>query len=89
VLRRAAQSHFVDPSSPWPPSAAAAIRIAFSGISTFFGFLFETLVARDLRVYAQASDARILQCRDSDGLEVDAIVEAADGRRMALELELG
>ncbi len=45
----------------------------------FMGRLFESLVIRDLRVYAQADDATVLQYHDSTGLEVDAIVEAADG----------
>ena len=44
---------------------------------------------RDLRVYAQAADARVLQYRDSRGLEVDAIVESADGRWAAFEVKLG
>ncbi|HXC44965.1 MAG TPA: DUF4143 domain-containing protein, partial [Solirubrobacteraceae bacterium] len=48
-----------------------------------------SLVVRDLRVYAQASDARVLQYRDSQGLEVDAIVEVADGRWGAFEIKLG
>ncbi len=43
------------------------------------GLLFESLVVRGLRVYAQASDATILHYRDNTGLEVDAIVEVADG----------
>jgi len=54
-----------------------------------FGFLFESLVIRDLRVYAQAVDARVLQYRDSHGLEVDAIVEVADGSWAAFEIKLG
>jgi predicted AAA+ superfamily ATPase len=53
------------------------------------GFLFESLVVRDLRVYAQATDAQVSQYRDSSGLEVDAIVEAGDGRWMAFEVKLG
>jgi len=44
---------------------------------------------RDLRVYAQAADADVLQYRDSNGLEVDAIVETADGRWSAFEIKLG
>ena len=54
-----------------------------------FGFLFESLAVRDLRVYAQAADATVLQYRDNTGLEVDAIVEAADGRWAAFEIKLG
>lgn len=53
------------------------------------GFLYESLVVRDLRVYAQASDAPVLQYRDNTGLEVDAVVEAADGRWGAFEVKLG
>ena len=53
------------------------------------GHLFEALVIRDLRVYAQASDASVLQYHDNTGLEVDAIVEAADGRWAAFEIKLG
>ena len=44
---------------------------------------------RDLRVYAQASDATVLHYRDNTGLEVDAIVEVADGRWAVFEVKLG
>ncbi len=54
-----------------------------------FGFLFESLAIRDLRIYAQAADAQVLQYRDNTGLEVDAIIEAADGRWAACEIKLG
>lgn len=87
VLRRASKRHFVDPSL-----AVAAIRATPDRLLQdlkLFGFLFESLVVRDLRVYAQALDASVLQYRDSDGLEVDAIIEAADGRWAAFEIKLG
>jgi predicted AAA+ superfamily ATPase len=87
VLRSAAKRHFVDPSL-----AVAALRATperLLGDLKLLGFLFESLVVRDLRVYAQASDARVLQYRDSHGLEVDAIVEVADGRWAAFEIKLG
>jgi predicted AAA+ superfamily ATPase len=87
VLRSAAKRHFVDPSL-----AVAALRATPERILQdikLLGFLFESLVVRDLRVYAQASDARVLQYRDSQGLEVDAIVEVADGRWGAFEIKLG
>jgi predicted AAA+ superfamily ATPase len=54
-----------------------------------FGFLFESLVIRDLRVYAQANDADVFHYRDNTGLEVDAIVEAQDCRWAAFEVKLG
>jgi predicted AAA+ superfamily ATPase len=86
-LRTAPKRHFVDPSL-----AVAALRATpdrLLGDLNLLGLLFESLVVRDLRVYAQAADARVLQYRDSGGLEVDAIVEAADGRWMAFEVKLG
>jgi hypothetical protein len=87
VLRSAAKRHFVDPSL-----AVAALRATPERLLQdlqLFGFLFESLVVRDLRVYAQAIDAQVLQYRDSNGLEVDAIVETADGRWAAFEIKLG
>lgn len=86
-LRAGAVRHFVDPSL-----AVAALGIAPDRLLAdlkFFGFLFESLVIRDLRVYAQAADARVYHYREKDGLEVDAIVETADGRWAAFEIKLG
>ena len=55
----------------------------------FLGLLFESMVVRDLRVYAQAADAEVFHYREKGGLEVDAIVQAADGRWVAFEVRLG
>ncbi len=44
---------------------------------------------RDLRVHAQAINARVHHYRDNTGLEVDAIVDAGMGRRAAFEIKLG
>ncbi len=86
-LRTAPKRHFVDPSL-----AVAALRATPERLLdnlNLLGFLFESLVVRDLRVYAQAADGRVLQYRDNGGLEVDAIVETGDGRWMAFEVKLG
>jgi predicted AAA+ superfamily ATPase len=50
--------------------------------------LFESLVVRDLRVYAQARGGRVLHVRDEYGLEVDAIIELPDGTWAAFEVKL-
>jgi uncharacterized protein len=87
VLRNAPRRHFVDPSL-----AVAALRATPERLLQdlkLFGFLFESLVVRDLRIYAQAADAQVLQYHDSDGLEVDAIVQAAAGPWAAFEVKLG
>ncbi len=86
-LRTMPKRHFVDPSL-----AVAALRATPERLLrdlNLFGFLFESLVVRDLRVYAQSADARVAQYSDNRGLEVDAIVEAGDGRWLALEVKLG
>jgi predicted AAA+ superfamily ATPase len=87
VLRSGSRHHFVDPTL-----AVAALRATpnlLLKVLKLFGLIFESLVVRDLRVYAQAMDAQILQYRDNTGLEVDIIVEAADGRWGAFEVKLG
>ena len=86
-LRGAAKRHFVDPSL-----AVAALRADPDRLLqdlAWLGFLFESLVIRDLRVYAGSSDAEVLQYRDNTGLEVDAVVQAAGGAWAALEVKLG
>ncbi|WP_310570537.1 DUF4143 domain-containing protein, partial [Gemmatimonas sp.] len=75
-----------------PSLAAAALRATPARLLAdlnALGLLFESLVVRDLRVYAQASDAPVLHYRDNTGLEVDAIVEVSDGRWAAFEVKLG
>lgn len=87
TLRNAPVRHFVDPSL-----AVAALRATPERLLAdlaFLGFLFESLAVRDLRVYAQAVDAEVFHYREKDGLEVDAIVEAGDGRWAAFEVKLG
>lgn len=87
ILRRSPKRHFVDPSL-----AVAALRATPGRLLedlSLFGLLFESLVIRDLRVYAQAADARVFHYRDNTGLEIDAIVETADGRWAAFEVKLG
>ena len=87
TLREAPVRHFVDPSL-----AVAALRATAPRLTVdleFLGLLFESMVIRDLRVYAQAADAQVFHYREKEGLEVDAIVEAADGRWAAFEIKLG
>ena len=87
TLRKMPVRHFVDPSL-----AVAALRATPARLTAdleFLGPLFESMVVRDLRVYAQAADAQVFHYREKGGLEVDAIVEAADGRWAAFEIKLG
>jgi predicted AAA+ superfamily ATPase len=71
-LRKAPKRHFTDVS--------LAVAVLGAGENSllndlnFTGFLFESLVTHELRVYAQANDAKVYHYRDSSGLEVDCIV---------------
>jgi uncharacterized protein len=86
-LRVSPKWHFIDPSL-----AAAALGASSRALiddPRTLGLLFESLVVRDLRVYADAIGGAVLHYRDEQGLEVDAIVELTDGRWAAFEVKLG
>ena len=87
ALRTAAKRHFVDPSI-----ATAVLRASPESILEdfeTFGFLFESLCTRDIRVYAQANDGDVFHYRDKTGLEADMIISLHDGRWAAVEVKLG
>jgi predicted AAA+ superfamily ATPase len=86
-LRAAAVRHFVDPSLAVASARATPERLL--GDLRWLGLLFENLVIRDLRVYAQAIDAEVFSYRDETGLEADAVIEMPDGRWAAFEVKLG
>lgn len=86
-LRQGPKRHYVDPSL-----AVAALRGSAARLTkdlNFLGLLFESLVIRDLRIYAGPLDGHVAHYRDSDGLEVDAVVHLDDGRWGAFEVKLG
>ncbi len=86
-LRTAPKRHFVDPSLAVAALSAGPEHLLHD--FDWFGFLFESMVVRDLRVYAQASRASVYHYRDNTGLEVDAVVDAGPGRWAAFEIKLG
>ena len=55
----------------------------------YLGLLFESLVIKDLRILADACGGKLFHYRDSRRLEIDAIVEYADGTWGAFEIKLG
>jgi hypothetical protein len=54
-----------------------------------FGFLFESLVERDLSIYAQAMNASLYHYQDYKNNEIDAVIELDDGNWVAIEIKLG
>ncbi len=80
--------HLADPSL-----AVALLRMTparmLSDLETT-GFLFESLVAHDLRIYAEAAGATCYHYREAEGrLEVDYILETWDGNWVGIEVKLG
>ena len=80
--------HFVDPSL-----ACSLLNLNVDkliGDLNTFGFLFEALVERDLRIYLDYLDGKIYHFRDNvSGLEIDTILEFEDGEYAAVEIILG
>jgi predicted AAA+ superfamily ATPase len=86
ILRKSPKRHFVDPSLA--AAALGADPAALLRDLKLFGFLFESLAVRDLRIYAQPGRGEVRQFRDNKGLEIDAIVETS-GAWAAFEIKLG
>ena len=87
MLRKAPKRHLSDVSLA--VAALGATQKSLLNDLKFTGFLFESLVTHDLRVYAQANDASVYHYRDSTNLEVDAIVQKYSGEWAAFEIKLG
>ena len=85
-LQVSPKRHFVDPSLAVAALGATPARLT-RDLNTL-GLLFESLVVRDLRVYAQGIGGRVLHVRDEYGMEVDAIIELPDGTWSAIEVKL-
>ncbi|MDR1069747.1 MAG: DUF4143 domain-containing protein [Gracilibacteraceae bacterium] len=86
MLRKSPKRHFADPSM-----AVGALGLSVDKLTdlNYFGLLFESLVIRDLKIYAAASGGKVFHYRDSRGLEIDAVMEYADGTWGAFEIKLG
>ena len=85
---KSAKRHFIDPSL-----ACAVLELSeeklLNDLNTF-GFMFESLVERDLKIYADYLDGHLYHFRDNvSGLEVDSILEFKGGEYAAIEIKLG
>lgn len=87
TLRKSPKHHFVDPSL-----AIGALGLSMDKLLAdlnYFGLLFESLVIRDLRIYADVHDGKVFHYRDSRNMEVDAIIEYPDNTWTAFEVKMG
>ena len=87
AIRSSDTRYYVDPSI-----AVAALGIGpndlINDLNTF-GFIFETLCVRDLRVFADALDGQVYHYRDKDGQECDAVIHLRNGQYGLIEIKLG
>ena len=85
---KSVKRHFTDPSL-----ACACLDLTknklINDLKTF-GFMFEALVERDLRIYIEYLGGKLYHFRDNvTGLKVDSILEFDDGEYAAIEIKLG
>ncbi len=87
AIRSSDTRYYVDPSI-----AVAALGVGpndlINDLKTF-GFLFETLCVRDLRVFADALNGEVYHYRDKDGQECDAVIHLRNGSYGLIEIKLG
>ncbi|QVK06041.1 ATP-binding protein [Mycoplasma mycoides] len=86
-VKQQEKKYFCDPSL-----ACALLDLTPNKIMddlNLYGLLFEGLVIRDLKVYAQANDAKVYHYQDYLDNELDAIIEFKNGEWCAIEIKLG
>lgn len=86
-VKQAVKRHFADPSL-----ACALLRAtpeSLIGDLETFGFLFEALCERDLKIYAESFGGALYHYQDYRNREIDAVIELPDGRWCAFEIKLG
>lgn len=87
AIRTSDTRHFVDASI-----GTAALGLGPKDLINdlqSFGLLFEDMVVRDLRVYADALDGQLYHYRDSNGLECDTVLHRRNGSYALMEIKLG
>lgn len=86
-VKQSEKRHFVDPSI-----ASALLNLTVDkmvGDLETFGFLFEALVERDLKIYASTFNAKCYHYQDYLNREIDTVIELEDGQWCAIEIKLG
>lgn len=87
AARSGRKREFVDPSIA--VAALGGSPAIYRTELKSFGFVFETLCIRDLKVYSQALGGEISYYRDKLGLEADCVLHLSDGRYALIEFKLG
>lgn len=87
AIRSSDTRYYIDPSI-----AVAALDLGPDDLVNdlhTFGFLFETLCIRDLRIYADSLGGEVYHYRDKDGQECDAVIHLRNGKYGLIEIKLG
>lgn len=87
-IRQAEKRHFTDPSFACSLLGITQEDKLIGDLQTF-GFMFEALCVRDLRIYAQAFGGELYHYQDYENNEIDAVIEMPDGSWSAFEIKLG
>lgn len=87
AIRSSDTRYYIDPSI-----ATAALGIGpndlLNDLNTF-GFLFETLCIRDLRVFTDSLGGCVYHYKDKSGQECDAVIHLRNGKYGLIEIKLG
>ena len=86
-VKQAEKRHFCDPALAAALLKASPERLI--GDLETFGFLFEALCERDLRIYAESFGAKLYHYQDYMNREIDAVIELDGGEWCAIEIKLG
>ena len=86
-VKQAEKRHFCDPSLACALLKATPEKLI--GDLETFGFLFEALCERDLKIYAESFGAQLYHYQDYAGNEIDAVIELPDGAWCGIEIKLG
>lgn len=86
-VKQAEKRHFCDPALACALLKASPEKL-IEDLETF-GFLFEALCERDLKIYAESFGAQLFHYQDYENKEIDAVIELKDGRWCAFEIKLG
>lgn len=86
-VKQMEKRHFSDPAM-----ACALLNLTSTKLLqdlNTFGFLFESLVERDLDIYSQSFGGKLFHYQDYKNNEIDAVIELEDGEWCAFEIKLG
>ena len=86
-VKQAPKRHFADPSITCALLNVTEEKL-LNDLKTF-GFLFEAMVERDLKIYAESFDAKSYHYQDYQNREIDHVIELEDGRWCGFEIKLG